>query len=106
MGSLGLAYFLSVCFPFSAEILLSLLKDHLAINIMATFVHNEPTSLAIIQEAGLPEVFFKALECGLEPVIEASSFDTLPSFLTLIQNSCYRSFRQSPMLLAPSASIR
>ncbi|KAF7288667.1 hypothetical protein HMN09_01372700 [Mycena chlorophos] len=42
----------------------------LAINIMATFIHNEPTSLAIIQEAGLPEVFYHAIEVGLEPAIE------------------------------------
>ncbi|PFH51493.1 hypothetical protein AMATHDRAFT_58882 [Amanita thiersii Skay4041] len=42
----------------------------IAINIMATFVHNEPTSLAIIQEAGLPEAFYNAIEMGLEPVIE------------------------------------
>jgi E3 ubiquitin-protein ligase HUWE1 len=41
-----------------------------AINIMATFVHNEPTSLAIIQEAALPEAFYKAIEAGLEPSIE------------------------------------
>ena len=37
---------------------------------MATFVHNEPTSLVIIQEAGLPEAFFSAIEMGLEPAIE------------------------------------
>ncbi|KAF9566753.1 hypothetical protein CPC08DRAFT_814629 [Agrocybe pediades] len=42
----------------------------LAINIMSTFVHNEPTSLAIIQEAGLPETFYKAVEVGIEPAIE------------------------------------
>ncbi|KXN90585.1 E3 ubiquitin-protein ligase ptr1, partial [Leucoagaricus sp. SymC.cos] len=42
----------------------------LAINIMATFVHNEPTSLGIIQEAGLPEAFYKAIEAGIEPAIE------------------------------------
>ncbi|KAF7308833.1 hypothetical protein MKEN_01083200 [Mycena kentingensis (nom. inval.)] len=42
----------------------------LAINIVATFIHNEPTSLAIIQEAGLLEVFFKTIEVGLEPSIE------------------------------------
>jgi E3 ubiquitin-protein ligase HUWE1 len=42
----------------------------LAINIMATFVHNEPTSLSIIQEAGLPESFYKAIEMGIEPSIE------------------------------------
>ncbi|KAJ7084416.1 hypothetical protein B0H15DRAFT_888578 [Mycena belliarum] len=42
----------------------------LAINIMATFIHNEPTSLSIIQEAGLPEAFYNAIEVGLEPAIE------------------------------------
>ncbi|KAF8658329.1 hypothetical protein AX16_002096 [Volvariella volvacea WC 439] len=42
----------------------------IAINIMATFVHNEPTSLAIIQEAALPEHFYKMIEYGLEPAIE------------------------------------
>ncbi|KAJ7497325.1 hypothetical protein FB451DRAFT_1550225 [Mycena latifolia] len=42
----------------------------LAINIMATFIHNEPTSLSIIQEAGLPEAFYTAIEVGLEPAIE------------------------------------
>ncbi|TFK44714.1 hypothetical protein BDQ12DRAFT_730740 [Crucibulum laeve] len=42
----------------------------IAINIMATFVHNEPTSLAIIQEAGLPETLFNAIETGIEPAIE------------------------------------
>lgn len=43
-----------------------------AINILATFVHNEPTSLTVIQEAGVPEAFYRAVEAGLEPVIEAS----------------------------------
>ena len=42
----------------------------LAINIMATFVHNEPTCLPVIQEAGLPEAFYGVVENGLEPVIE------------------------------------
>jgi E3 ubiquitin-protein ligase HUWE1 len=37
---------------------------------MATFVHNEPTSLGIIQEAGLPEALYKTIEAGLDPVIE------------------------------------
>lgn len=41
-----------------------------AINIMATFVHNEPSSLTVIQEAGLPETFYKSIELGLEPAIE------------------------------------
>ncbi|KAI0360913.1 hypothetical protein OH77DRAFT_1558017 [Trametes cingulata] len=42
----------------------------LAINIMAIFVHNEPTCLPVIQEAGLPEAFYNIVEKGLEPVIE------------------------------------
>ncbi|KAF9820248.1 hypothetical protein IEO21_01462 [Rhodonia placenta] len=42
----------------------------IAINIMATFVHNEPTCLPVLQEAGLSEVFYTLVESGLEPVIE------------------------------------
>lgn len=42
----------------------------LAINIMSTFVHNEPTCLPVVQEAGLPEAFYSVVESGLEPVIE------------------------------------
>ncbi|KZT10978.1 uncharacterized protein LAESUDRAFT_721398 [Laetiporus sulphureus 93-53] len=42
----------------------------IAINIMATFVHNEPTCLPVVQEAGLPEAFYCVVESGLEPVIE------------------------------------
>ncbi|KAI0958508.1 hypothetical protein AcV7_004312 [Taiwanofungus camphoratus] len=42
----------------------------IAINIMATFVHNEPTCLSVIQETGLPEAFYNVVESGLEPVIE------------------------------------
>ena len=44
-----------------------------AVNIMSTFVHNEPTSLAVIQEAGLPELFYKAIEIGIEPAIEVGT---------------------------------
>jgi E3 ubiquitin-protein ligase HUWE1 len=40
---------------------------------MATFVHNEPSSLAIIQEAGLPQAFYQAIEVGLEPMIEVGN---------------------------------
>ncbi|KAF8750867.1 hypothetical protein RHS01_08861, partial [Rhizoctonia solani] len=43
----------------------------IAINIMAMFVHNEPTSLAILQEAHVPDVFYGAIESGIEPAIEA-----------------------------------
>lgn len=45
----------------------------LAINIMATFVHNEPTCLTVIQEARVPEAFYCAVDTGLEPVIEVTS---------------------------------
>jgi E3 ubiquitin-protein ligase HUWE1 len=48
----------------------SLIEHLLAINILATFVHNEPTSLTVIQEASVPEAFYRAVEAGLEPVIE------------------------------------
>lgn len=50
-----------------------LTDDDEAMNIMATFIHNEPTSLPTIQEVGLPQVFYKVIEAGLEPVIEVSS---------------------------------
>ncbi|KAG2124988.1 hypothetical protein BD769DRAFT_1669151 [Suillus cothurnatus] len=40
---------------------------------MAMFIHNEPTSLAMVQEASLPQVFYKLIEAGLEPVIELST---------------------------------
>ncbi|KAJ3553706.1 hypothetical protein NM688_g3471 [Phlebia brevispora] len=42
----------------------------IAINIMATFVHNEPTCLGVIQENNLPESFYRVVESGLEPAIE------------------------------------
>jgi E3 ubiquitin-protein ligase HUWE1 len=48
----------------------AILIIHIAINIMATFVHNEPTALPIIQDSGLPEEFYRAVESGIEPVIE------------------------------------
>ena len=47
---------------------------YIAINIVATFVHNEPTSLTAIQEAKLPETIFKAFETGIEPSFEVSDF--------------------------------
>lgn len=39
----------------------------LGINIMATFVHNEPTSLGIIQEKKLPEAFLSLIKDDIEP---------------------------------------
>lgn len=38
----------------------------LAILITSTFVHNEPTSLAILQEAKIPDVLFDAIEADIE----------------------------------------
>lgn len=58
---------------------------------MSTFVHNEPTSLAIIQEAGLPEVFYRAIEHGIEPAIEVWFFFPITFFCFLhflIDRSC------------------
>jgi len=43
-----------------------------AINITATFVHNEPTSLPIIQEMKLPEAMYDALENNKYPSYEVS----------------------------------
>lgn len=37
---------------------------------MSMFVHNEPTSLAILQEAQVPDTFYNAVESGIEPAIE------------------------------------
>jgi E3 ubiquitin-protein ligase HUWE1 len=42
----------------------------LAFNVMATFIHNEPTSLHIIQEIGIAESFYSCIETGLDPSIE------------------------------------
>lgn len=41
-----------------------------AIHVMATFVHNEPSSLGVLQEAKLPEAFYRAIEDHIEPSIE------------------------------------
>lgn len=70
---------------------------------MATFVHNEPTSLGIIQEAGLPEAFYKAIEIGLEPAIEVRSATV--NIRTGTERTV-RSSKLSPMQLAPSASMK
>lgn len=42
----------------------------MAINIMTAFIHNEPTSLHVLQEARVPEAFYETVESGLEPVLE------------------------------------
>lgn len=54
---------------------------------MATFVHNEPTSLVIIQEAGLPETFYKAIETGLEPSIEVMSNSVVAFYVMQIETN-------------------
>ncbi|KIJ39919.1 hypothetical protein M422DRAFT_257242 [Sphaerobolus stellatus SS14] len=42
----------------------------IAIHVMSTFVHNEPTSLGVLQEAKLPETFYSSVEDHIEPSIE------------------------------------
>jgi E3 ubiquitin-protein ligase HUWE1 len=42
----------------------------ITINITATFIHNEPTSLSIIQEMKLPEAIYDALENNNNPSYE------------------------------------
>lgn len=37
---------------------------------IATWVHNEPSSLTIIQESKLPDSFYRVVEQGIEPMIE------------------------------------
>ncbi|KAG6844702.1 hypothetical protein H0H87_004578 [Tephrocybe sp. NHM501043] len=69
----------------------------LAINIMATFVHNEPTSLAIIQEASLPEALYKAIEAGLEPSIEV-----IQSVANAIGALCLNEVGQAQLARRPS----
>jgi E3 ubiquitin-protein ligase HUWE1 len=45
----------------------------LAINIMLTFVHNEPTSLGILQEGKVPDTFYDAVQEGdIEPSLDVS----------------------------------
>ncbi|KAF8625408.1 hypothetical protein AX15_005373 [Amanita polypyramis BW_CC] len=69
----------------------------LAVNIMATFVHNEPTSLVIIQEAGLPEAFYNAIEMGLEPAIEV--IQAIPNAIGAL---CLNEAGQAQLVRRPS----
>ncbi|KAJ3900167.1 hypothetical protein F5879DRAFT_887267 [Lentinula edodes] len=69
----------------------------IAINIMATFVHNEPGSLTVIQEAGLPETFYKSIELGLEPAIEV--LQAIPNALGAL---CLNEVGQSLIAAHPS----
>ncbi|CDS01035.1 hypothetical protein, partial [Sporisorium scitamineum] len=54
----------------------------LAISITSTFVHNEPTSLAILQEAKIPEVLFDAIEADIEAHWEV--IDAIPNAIGAI----------------------
>lgn len=42
----------------------------LAINMMSTLIHSEPTSLVILQEAGLPEALYDAIDSEIEPAFD------------------------------------
>lgn len=58
----------------------------LAVNIMSTFIHNEPTSLSILQEAGLPLAFLEAANKPLP--VSAEVVSALPNaFGALCLNS-------------------
>lgn len=70
---------------------------HSAINIMATFVHNEPTSLTIIQEIGLPEVFYKVVESGVEP-----SFEVIQAIPNALGALCLNQTGQDQLAARPS----
>lgn len=45
----------------------------ISINIMATFIHNEPTSLNILQEAKLPQAFLKSINTSMPVSAEVIS---------------------------------
>ena len=66
---------------------------------MATFIHNEPTSLPTIQEAGLPFVFYKAIEDGIEPVIEVNNRSTLE--ILRLTWTCLQVIQSIPMIQPP-----
>jgi len=49
----------------------------LALNIMTTFIHNEPTSLSVVQEQGLPAAFYASVEDGIDPSFDV--FSAIPN---------------------------
>ncbi|KAI9612777.1 hypothetical protein H4Q26_007938 [Puccinia striiformis f. sp. tritici PST-130] len=51
----------------------------LAINMMSTLIHSEPTSLATLQEAGLPKALYDAIDSGIEPAFDVIA--AIPSAL-------------------------
>ena len=64
---------------------------------MATFVHNEPTSLTIIQEIGLPEAFYKVVESGVEP-----SFEVIQAIPNALGALCLNQVGQDQLAARPS----
>ena len=48
-------------------------EGRIAINIVATFLHNEPTSFSAIQEVKMPDRIYDAIKSGMEP--QASGFN-------------------------------
>jgi hypothetical protein len=48
----------------------NLLIHFAATLVIATWVHNEPGALTIIQESKLPDSFYQVVEQGIEPMIE------------------------------------
>lgn len=55
----------------------------LAINMMSTLIHSEPTSLVILQEAGLPEALYDAIDSGIE-----SAFDVIAAIPSALGALC------------------
>ncbi|RKP24153.1 hypothetical protein SYNPS1DRAFT_23756, partial [Syncephalis pseudoplumigaleata] len=45
----------------------------LAVNIMATFIHNEPASLSVLQEIHLPDLFLDMVALGIPPASDMIS---------------------------------
>jgi E3 ubiquitin-protein ligase HUWE1 len=59
--------------------------DLIATLVIATWVHNEPASLMVIQESKLPDSFYNVVEQGIEPMIEVYLRSPSSSFLIFVQ---------------------
>lgn len=72
----------------------------LAINIMLTFVHNEPTSLGILQEGKVPDTFYDAVQEGdIEPSLDVCSISANAINVTLLTVLTSRSCQPFPLPL-------
>ncbi len=69
---------------------------------MLTFVHNEPTSLAIIQELGLPSMFYQAIENDIELAIGVCK---IPSCEESCEESCQYSFTLQVIQAIPNGMV-